>query len=342
MKSFISLGVLAVALAAASPACAQSAAPAPATAAQADAFVAASEKELADFSVFGNQVAWINNTYITDDTDAVNARVGTQGTEMGVRMATGAARFVGTPGLSPDTTRKLNLLRNQLTLAAPQTPGAAAELNTITTRLQSAYGKGKGMLKGQPINGSDIEAAMGTDRTPAELQEMWTSWHTQVGAPMRNDYARMVEIANQGAKELGYADTGAMWRSGYDMTPEQFAALTDRLWGEVKPLYDQLHCYTRAKLNQKYGDGVQKPTGPIRADLLGNMWAQEWGNIYDLVAPPGAGDLGYDTGALLVAKGYDPLKMVHAGVNFYSSLGYAEPPRPSGSARSLPSRATAM
>jgi peptidyl-dipeptidase A len=318
--------VSALALAIATPALAQNAAPVAApTAAEADTFVAAAEKEYFDYSVFGSQVAWVNNTYITDDTDALNARVGAQGTEMGVRYAKGAARFNGVAGLSYDTKRKLDMLRNGLTLPAPSTAGAAAELNTIATRLNSNYGKGKGTFKGQPVNGSDIEAAMGTDRNPDELKEMWASWHTNVGAPMKSDYARLVEIANQGAKELGYADVGAMWRSGYDMTPEQFAALTDKLWGEVKPLYDQLHCYTRAKLNEKYGDAVQTKTGPIRADLLGNMWAQEWGNIYDVVAPKGAGDLGFDTGELLVAKGYDPLKMVKTGVNFYSSLGFAEP-----------------
>ncbi len=321
-----SMFVSALALAIASPAVAQQPVSQTApTAADADAFVAAAEKEAFDFSVFGQQVAWVNNTYITDDTDALNARVGADGTEMGVRFAKGAARFNDVAGLSFDTKRKLDLLRNGLVLPAPSTPGAATELNTIATRLNSTYGKGKGTLKGQPVNGSDIEAAMGTNRNPDELKEMWVSWHTNVGTPMKSDYARMVEIANQGAKELGYSDVGAMWRSGYDMTPEQFAALTDKLWGEVKPLYDQLHCYTRAKLNEKYGDAVQPKTGPIRADLLGNMWAQEWGNIYDVVAPKGAGDLGFDTGALLVAKGYDPLKMVKTGVNFYSSLGFAEP-----------------
>jgi peptidyl-dipeptidase A len=319
--------VSALALAIATPALAQTAAPtAVPTAAEADAFVAAAEKEAFDFSVFGSQVAWVNNTYITDDTDALNARVGAEGTEMGVRYAKGAARFNAVPGLSPDTKRKLDILRQGLVLPAPSTAGAATELNTIATRLNSTYGKGKGTLKGQPVNGSDIEAAMGTNRNPDELKEMWTSWHTNVGAPMKSDYARMVEIANQGAKELGYSDVGAMWRSGYDMTPEQFAALTDKLWAEVKPLYDQVHCYTRAKLNEKYGDAVQAKTGPIRADLLGNMWAQEWGNIYDVVAPKGAGDLGFDTGDLLVAKGYDHLKMVKAGEGFYSSLGFAPLP----------------
>jgi peptidyl-dipeptidase A len=120
---------------------------------------------------------------------------------------------------------------------------------------------------------------------------------------------------------------GAMWRSQYDMPPDEFAKLTDKLWAQVKPLYDELHCYTRTKLNAQYGDAVQAKTGPIRADLLGNMWAQEWGNIYDkIVAPKGAGELGYDIGALLKEKGYDPLKMVKTGEGFFSSLGFAPLP----------------
>ncbi|HSI19482.1 MAG TPA: M2 family metallopeptidase, partial [Sphingomonas sp.] len=217
-------------------------------------------------------------------------------------------------------------LRSGITLPAPARTGAADELATIVTRMSSQYGKGRGTLDGKPINGSDIEAAMGTVRDPAKLQEMWTSWHDNVGAQMRGDYARQVTIANEGARELGYADTGALWRAGYDMTPDQFAAMTDKLWKQVEPLYLALHTYVRWKLNEKYGDGVQPKTGPIRADLLGNMWAQEWGNIYDLVAPPGAGDLGFDTGALLQAKGYDPVKMVKAGEGFYSSLGFPQLP----------------
>jgi peptidyl-dipeptidase A len=296
------------------------------SAADADAFVARAEKELADLSVIGGRAAWVNATYITDDTDTLAAHFGTIGTETSVRLANEAARYVDVPGLSYDTKRKLDILRGGIVLPAPTSAGAAAELNTIATKLQSTYGKGKGTLKGQPISGSDIEAAMGTNRNPAELKEMWTSWHDNVGTPMRADYQRLVEIANGGAKELGYPDTGAMWRSNYDMPPDEFAALADKLWGQVKPLYDELHCYTRAKLNAKYGDAVQPATGPIRADLLGNMWAQEWGNIYDIVAPPGAGDIGYDLDSLLVAKKYDPVRMVKTGENFFSSLGFAPLP----------------
>jgi peptidyl-dipeptidase A len=296
------------------------------TKAEADAFVARAEKELADFGVEAARIAWVNNTYITDDTDALSAKYGAVGTEMSVKFAKEAARYQAVPGLSYDTKRKLDILRGGLVLPAPTTPGAATELNEIATRLNSAYGKGKGTRNGKPISGNDIEAAMGDSRDPKELKEMWTSWHDNVGGPMRADYQRMVAIANQGAKELGYPDVGGMWRSQYDMSPAEFAALTDKLWGQVKPLYDELHCYTRAKLNAKYGDAVQAKTGPIRADLLGNMWAQEWGNIYDVVAPPGTGELGYDVEALLKAKNYDPLKMVKTGENFFSSLGFAPLP----------------
>ena len=324
MKTLVSIAALAIAsLSLPSIATAQdSAAIAAPTVADAEAFLAKAEKDLFDFSIEGAQVAWINATYITDDTDALAAKYGEIGTEKSVQYALEAAKYQNVAGLSAETKRKLDILRGGLVLPAPTTEGTAKELSEIATKLNSAYGKGKGTLKGQPINGSDIEAAMGTNRNPEELKEMWASWHDQVGAPMKADYVRMAEIGNQGAKELGFADLGAMWRSNYDMPADDFAKLTDKLWLEVKPLYDELHTYVRGQLNAKYGDGVQAKTGPIRADLLGNMWAQEWGDIYDIVAPPGSGDIGYDIGALLKEKGYDEMKMVKTGEGFFSSLGF--------------------
>jgi peptidyl-dipeptidase A len=302
---------------------AQSAQP---TVADAEAFIASAEKTLLDFSIDASRVQWINATFITEDTDALAAKYGAQGTELSVKYALEAAKYRNVAGLSAENKRKLDVLRGGLVLPAPTTAGAATELNEIATKLNSDYGKGKGTLRGQPINGSDIEAAMGTNRNPAELQEMWASWHTQVGAPMKDDYARMVGIANQGAKELGFADVGAMWRSGYDMPADDFAKLIDKLWLDVQPLYAELHTYVRNQLNQHYGDAIQRKTGPIRADLLGNMWAQEWGEIYDLVAPPGSGELGYDIGALLKAKSIDEKAMVKIGEGFFSSLGFAPLP----------------
>lgn len=294
--------------------------------ARAQAFVERAEKELADHSLLANRAEWINRTYITDDTDAIASEFGARGTALSVRLAKAAADFDDVKSLPFDVRRKLDFLKQGIVLPAPDRPGAADELNVIATRLQSQYGKGKGTLEGRPISGSDIEDAMRTIPDPEKLKEMWTSWHDRVGSPMRDDYARLVEIANEGAKELGYPDVGVLWRSGYDMSADEFAREMDRLWIQVKPLYDQLHCYVRAKLSERYGTSVQPATGPIRADLLGNMWAQEWGNTYEIVAPQGIGDIGYDLSALLVAQGYDPVKMVKAGEAFYTSLGL--PPLP--------------
>jgi len=286
-------------------------------------WVAMVEKDMFDFSVEYGRVLWLNNTYIVHDSDQLAAKYGAEATEKSVRYANEAAKYARVEGLDAEVARKLDILRNGIVMPAPVRDGAATKLNEIATKLGSAYGKGKGTLNGEEINGSDIEAEMGNlDRTPAELAEMWASWHDNVGAPMRGDYQRMIAIANEGSKELGFADLGAMWRSNYDMDPDQFAAETERMWQEVKPLYMALHTYVRGKLNAKYGAEVQPATGPIRADLLGNMWAQEWGNIYPLVAPEGAGDIGYDLTDLITAKGLDEIEMVRTGEQFFSSLGF--------------------
>jgi hypothetical protein len=230
-------------MAAAAPAPAAAAAP---TAADADAFIANAEKQLGELSVISGRAQWVNATYITEDTDALATYFGTLDTELRVKLANEAALYAKAPGLSPDAQRKLNILRSGLALPAPTRAGAAAELNRLSTDLQSQYGKGRGTMNGQSLPGNEIEARMGSVRNPAQLQEMWTSWNDNVGAPMRDEYQQLVGIANEGAKELGYDDTGAMWRSKYDMTPAEFEATTERLWNEVKPLYEALHCFTRA------------------------------------------------------------------------------------------------
>jgi peptidyl-dipeptidase A len=322
MKHIVSIAAMAAALVA-QPASAAEESPQQ----QADAFVNKAEADFSKAVIEGAQAEWVYQTYITRESEAITARAEAALTGLMVRNAKQAARHAKTYGLSYDTARKLDRMRTAIVLPASDKPGAAEEVATIKARLQGIYGKGLGTLAGKPINGSDIEAEMGTSRDPARLKEMWTSWHDNVGKPMRADYTRLVGMANTGAQELGYDNLGALWRSNYDMKPDEFSALTERLWTEVKPLYDQLHCYTRAKLNERYGDTVQARTGPIRADLLGNMWAQEWGNIYDVVAPAGSGEVGFDVTKLLTDKGYDPIKMVRAGEGFFSSLGFAPLPQ---------------
>ncbi len=295
----------------------------PLTAQGAADWVASVEADLNTFGKTYAHVLWLNQTNINHDSNSLASQYGAEATLKTVAYANEAAKYARVVGLDADTSRKLDILRNGIVMPAPSRAGAATELSEIATQLGSAYGQGRGTLNGAEIGGSDIEAEMGNlERSPVELSEMWTSWHDNVGAPMRDDYATMVGIANEGAKELGFDDLGAMWRSNYDMDPDQFAAETERMWQEVKPLYIALHTYVRRKLNEKHGDEIQSASGPIRADLLGNMWAQEWGNIYPLVAPEGAGDIGYDLTDLITEKGYDEKDMVRVGEQFFSSLGF--------------------
>ena len=297
----------------------------PVSAEGAAAFVADTEAKYAELSEYASRVAWTRATNITFDTMWLEAKVNAEMTEFGVQAANGAARFNDVE-VAPDVRRKLNLLRQALVLPAPSRPGAADELAQITTRLDSTYSTGKFDYKGKPITLDEASLILADSRDPAETKALYEGWRT-ISPVMQADYARMVAIANEGARELGYADTGALWRSGYDMAPDAFAAETDRLWAQVKPFYENLHCYVRGRLNAKYGDAVQPDQGPIRADLLGNMWSQQWGNIYDVVAPVQGGRSSYDLTELLKTADYDPLKMVKTGENFYVSMGIAPLPQ---------------
>ena len=296
------------------------------TAAKPDAatFLANSEKELSEFSDYANRVQWVNSNFITDDTDWLASRAGSEGTLLGVRLAN-ATKDYANAKLTPDQKRKMAILLAGLVIPAPSsgTPEdqkkISDELNTITTNLQSTYGKGKFTIDGKELNLEELSAILSDSRDPKKLQQAWEGWQT-IAVPMAKDYARMVEIGNAGAKELGFSDIADMWLSNYDMPSKDMEATVEKLWTQVQPLYNDLHCYTRAKLNKKYGDAVQPKTGPIRADLLGNMWAQQWNGIYDIVAPP-ASDPGFDLNKALVAKNYDPIKMVKTGEAFYTSLG---------------------
>ena len=322
MKSQL-LAATAVALFAFAPASAQAPKPAKPTPAEAKAFVDKAEAELAAFNQYVAKSAWVRATYITEDTQWLEAKATAEQNELTARYAREAAKFDGV-AVDPVTARKLKLLKLFLVSPAPNRPGAAGELATIATRLDSTYSAGKFQHGGKTLTLNDAEEILAKSRDPAELKAVWEGWHS-VAPQMRGDYAKLAELSNEGARDLGFKDTGALWRSNYDMDPDKFAAETDRLWSQVEPFYRNLHCYVRGQLNDKYGDAVQPRKGPIRADLLGNMWAQQWGNVYDVVQPKTASS-SYSLDKLLVSKGYDPVKMVKTGESFYTSVGISPLP----------------
>lgn len=297
------------------------------TAEQVIAKLDAAQRDLSEVEVRATRARWVNSTFITSDTDLIAEQANAEEMKSRLKWAKVAAGLGRVRGLSAENRRLLDLLKSDVELPPPEGRRGAQELSELLNRLKSAYARGEGQLDGRPIGGSDIDAEMATIRDPVRLQEMWTSWHDNVGRPMKPDYVRLVAVANSGARELGYKDVGELWRSEYDMPPDQFPVLLDRLWEELKPLYIQMHCYVRARLARRYGAKVQPETGPIRADLLSNMWGQEWGNSYDIVAPERAGDIGYTVADLLKLKGFDAVAMVKTGERFYTSLGFPNLPK---------------
>lgn len=309
----------------------------PATVQQAREFLEEAEAKIVELREYASRVYWINANFITDDTNWLAAKVGAEGALLSTNLANRAKRFNDLT-LPTDMARKMDGLKRGSNFPAPDKDGAAEKLSTLMTNLDSTYGTGKfvfnaktksfaAIAEGQELTkdqrvltlgqASDV---MAKSRDPETTKAIWEGWRT-ISKPMKDDYAAMVEIVNEGSRELGFADTGALWRSGYDMPADDFVKEADRLFAQVKPLYEQLHCYTRAELHKEHGNDVVPLDQPIRADLLGNMWAQQWGNIYDLVEPKGA-TKGVDVTKLLEAQNYDALKMVQTAEGFFTSLGF--------------------
>src|ERR1051325_10555001 len=324
--------LLAILVAAAAAACGlrEPQAAAGPTAADAKSFLDTVNQTTMKLGIEEGRAGWVQQTYITDDTEVLSAHATQAAVDAGVRFAKDSTRFdrVEVPA---DQRRQLNLLKTSLVLATPADAKQSDELTTIMARLESTYGKGKWC----PGNGSpdkpdacqnidDITKTLATSRDPKVERAAWEGWHT-ISPPMRKDYVRFVELSNKGARELGFADTGAMWRSKYDMPPDAFTKEVDRLWDQVRPLYLKLHAYVRMKLHEKYGDAVPAD-GPLPAHLLGNIWAQDWTNIYPIVAPPNA-DPGFSLTDILKKRNMSALDMVRTGERFYTSIGFAPLPR---------------
>ncbi|MBW2732671.1 MAG: M2 family metallopeptidase [Deltaproteobacteria bacterium] len=296
----------------------------------AQVFLVKAEQDLLAQWIRTERAEWIKSTNITHDTTQAAAAAQEALAATITRLAQEAMRFRDT-SVSADLARKFKLLRLSPPLAAPANPAGRAAVARAVVTQQAMYGKGrycpqgKSQLRIRTKKGAkrcydlgQLSERLGKSRNYAELEEIWRGWR-QVSRPMRAHFERYVELANQGARELGFADAGALWRSRFDMNPADFEQEVDRLWLQVKPLYTQLHCYARAKLAQRYGDKKVSSTGPIPAHLLGNMWAQDWSYISDLLMPKGR--RGVDLDGALKRKGVDAVKMVRYAEGFFTSLG---------------------
>jgi peptidyl-dipeptidase A len=305
---------------------AQSTSAPPRTPEEAKKFIEDAEQRLFELGIKAQRASWVQENFITVDTEQIAADAGEELNTAATQYAKQAHRFDHVQ-LSPELARKRLLLELSAGFPAPDDPKAQKELAQVLTSLDGDYGKGKWCPDGASKPCLDVTAIgklMATSRDPEELKRAWLGWHA-VGAPMRQRYARMVELGDEGARQLGYTDVGALWRSNYDMPPDQFAKEMDRLWEQLRPLYLSLHAYVRGQLAKKYGKDVVPPSGPIPAHLLGNTWAQEWNNVYDLMDSPKPAQ-SFDLTKILVERKTDPKGMVKYGENFFTSLGFAPLP----------------
>jgi peptidyl-dipeptidase A len=292
------------------------------TVAEAERFISQAETRLLDLWIKSGRASWVSENFITDDTEQISADADAAVKAATAELANKAKRYEKLE-LPPDVARKFKLLKLSVDIPAPRDPAAQAELAKIDASLDADYGKGTWCPDDKKENCKqlpDIEKILAASRDPKELLAAWEGWHA-IAPPMKKRYTRMVELSNQGAREMGFADVGAMWRSNYDMPPADFAKELDRLWGQVRPLYVSLHAYVRWKLAEKYGKDVVREDEPIPAHLLGNMWSQQWNNIYPLLAPQ-TSESGPDVSAALRAKNVDARGMVRDAEGFFKSLGF--------------------
>ncbi|MFO0723933.1 MAG: M2 family metallopeptidase [Myxococcota bacterium] len=319
---------------AAPPGSAGAAAGGKATPEEAKAFAKQLDSDLRRLWVEASRTDWIKNNFITDDTEAEAAQASEAVLAYTTDAILKATKFDGL-SLDPDTKRMLYLLKVSNTLPAPSDAAKRKELADIAAKLTSIYGKGKYCKKDKAGKEEckdlgQLSKVLATSRNYDELLDAWTGWRT-ISPEMKPMYQKLVSLSNEGAKEIGYQNAGELWRAGYDMKPDEFAATTEKLWSQVRPLYEKLHCYTRNKLVQKYGKDKVPPTGLIPAHLLGNMWSQEWGKIYDLTEPyknAGSADVSKALQAKIMGKRAgqpatldDAKQMVKYGESFFTSVG---------------------
>nr|MDP9146739.1 M2 family metallopeptidase [Acidobacteriota bacterium] len=299
------------------------------TIAEAKAFLDDAETRLFDLGNKAQRASWVQENFITDDTNQIAADAGQELNALTVELAKKAHRFDSLK-LPSEMARKLLLVKLSIGFPAPSNPAEQKELAQISTSLGGDYGKGKwcpegGNAEAKCLDITAIEHILASSRDADELKRAWIGW-SAVGAPMRQRYTRLVELGNKGSRELGYSDVGAIWRSMYDMPPDQLATEADRLWEQLRPLYESLHAYVRGQLAKKYGSTLVPAKAPIPAHLLGNLWSQEWNNVYALMDSPKPSQ-SYDLTKILQDRHTDPKAMVRYGEGFFTSLGFTPLPK---------------
>ena len=290
------------------------------TAADAEAFLAEAEVRLLELWSAHRRAAWVDQRFATGDTANISAAARRERLDGTARLAHDAARFDGVE-LGGALRRKLRLLRTTPAPVGPAAPELRQELWDVLAGLERAYDRAAActVQRAACLDPPALERLFAESRETDERLDAWLGWRRSA-APGRPAYRRFVELANAGARELGFADAGARRRAAYDLPPEALGAELDRAWNDLRPLYESLHCLVRERLGETYGTAVAPPDAAIPAHLLASPWGGRWDELHDLVRTRDR-DLWDDLTRSLERRRVDAAAMAGLGERFFRSLG---------------------
>ncbi|XP_058391462.1 angiotensin-converting enzyme 2 isoform X2 [Diceros bicornis minor] len=169
-------------------------------------------------------------------------------------------------------------------------------LNTILNTMSTIYSTGKVCNPSDPqeclLLEPGLDEIMEKSEDYNERLWVWEGWRSEVGKQLRPLYEEYVVLKNEMARANNYEDYGDYWRADYEVegagdynySRNQLLEDVERTFAEIKPLYEHLHAYVRAKLMDTYPSYIS-PTGCLPAHLLGDMWGRFWTNLYSLTVP---------------------------------------------------------
>uniref|UniRef100_T1PCB8 Angiotensin-converting enzyme n=1 Tax=Musca domestica TaxID=7370 RepID=T1PCB8_MUSDO len=290
-------------------------------------YLANINKELAKHTNVETEASWAYASNITDENERKRNEISAENAKFMKEVAKDIQKFNWRSYGSADVRRQFKILSKTGYSALPEED--YAELLDVLSSMESNFAKVRvcDYKNGEKCDLSldpEVEEIITKSRDPEELKHYWVQFYDKAGTPTRKSFERYIELNTKSAKLNNFTDGAEVWLDEYE--DDTFEQQLEAIFEDIKPLYEQIHGYVRHRLNQFYGDEVVSKTGPLPMHLLGNMWAQQWSSIADIVSPFPNKPL-VDVSDEMVAQGYTPLKMFEMGDGFFQSMGLKKLPQ---------------
>jgi peptidyl-dipeptidase A len=266
-----------------------------------------------------SEAQWISNTHIVDG-DKTNAER-TEAADGALAAFTGSVENIQKlqeflkhkDELAPLQIRQLE----SALFKAGGNPMVAADvvkarIAAETAQTEKLYGFAFTM-DGKPLTPNDIDDGLKNEKDLAKRRKIWEA-SKEVGKALRPGLVELRDLRNKSVQPLGYHDFFSYMASEYGMTTAELAATIDQINRDLRPLFRELHTWTRYELARRYGQPVPDL---IPADWLPNRWGQDWSMLVDVP--------GFDLDAQIKTK--PAAWCVEQAERFYVSLGFQKLPQ---------------